>query len=565
MDVNILVGGAAGQGMDTIMNMTGIALARAGYRIISSKDYMSRVRGGHNFTRLRISSDTPWANVAETDILIALNEETFNLHKASLRDGARVIYDPEEFSLGEADERALPVPLGKLAIEAGSPIMANVVAVGALAALLGMGLDRFESIIRETFSDKPQFIDGNIVALGKGHEAAAPYCLQCFPLPEAPGTPLLYIEGNQVLGMSALASGCRFMSAYPMTPATGVMNYLAQKSADYAVMVEQAEDEIAAINMALGASYAGVRAMTATSGGGFALMVEGLSLAGMTETPLVVVLAMRPGPATGLPTRTEQGDLFFALHGGHGEFPRAVLSATTHEDAFYRLNKAFELADEYQIPVIFLSDQNFADTQRTIARFDFSLLGYNRHLASADEVELPYKRYRYAADGISPRLVPGSAEGEVVLLDSDEHDEKGNIIEDSATRVAMMDKRMRKLDALATAMEEPEHYGEPDAELLLIGWGSNYGVLRETIDRLRAEGKPAALLHFADLWPLPTVRLSEALSAARVSVCVENNSTGQFRSLIQMATGLKIDHSVLKYDGRPFFAGEIIEEVQKHV
>jgi 2-oxoglutarate/2-oxoacid ferredoxin oxidoreductase subunit alpha len=564
MDVNILVGGAAGQGMDTIMYMTGKVLAREGYRIVSSKDYMSRVRGGHNFTRLRISGETPWTNVVATDILIALNEETYELHKDSLRDGGRVIYDPDEFTLSKEDERAIPVPLIELAKEAGSPIMANVVAVGALAALLGLDLALFESMVREIFSDKPDFIDGNITALAMGHKAATPHCIECFPLPEAMGKSLLYIDGNEVLGMSALGSGCRFMSAYPMTPSTGVMNYLAKKSAEHGVMVEQAEDEIAAINMALGASYAGVRAMTATSGGGFALMVEGVSLAGMTETPVVIVLGMRPGPATGLPTRTEQGDLFFALHGGHGEFPRAVLSATSHEDAFYRLNKAFELADEYQVPVIFLSDQNFADTQRTIAPFDFALLGYNRHLASAEDIERPYQRYRYASDGISPRLVPGSVEGEVVLLDSDEHDEKGNIIEDAATRLAMMDKRMGKLHGLAAAMEEPEHYGDSEAELLLIGWGSTYGVLRETVDRLRADGKSVALLHFADLWPLPQVTLSEALSVAKVSICVENNFTGQLRSMIQMSTGLMIDHSILKYDGRPFFASEIIEEVKKH-
>jgi 2-oxoglutarate/2-oxoacid ferredoxin oxidoreductase subunit alpha len=344
---------------------------------------------------------------------------------------------------------------------------------------------------------------------------------------------LLYMDGNQVLGMAALASGCRFLSAYPMTPATGIMTYLAGKSAAHGLVVEQAEDEIAAINMALGASYGGARSMTATSGGGFALMVEGLSLAGMTETPIVIALAMRPGPATGLPTRTEQGDLDFALHGGHGEFPRAVLSATTHEDAFYRLNKAFELADKYQVPVIFLSDQNFADTQRSVKPFDFSRLGYNRCLAAGEDIQKPYKRYRFSEDGISPRILPGMVPGEVVLSDSDEHDEKGNIIEDASARRAMMDKRMKKLTGLAEAMDEPEYYGDEEAEILLLGWGSTYGVLRETVDALRQEGLATALLHFSDLWPLPQGRLRASLPRAKKSFCVENNATGQFAALVR--------------------------------
>jgi len=349
-----------------------------------------------------------------------------------------------------------------------------------------------------------------------------------------------------------------------MTPSTGIMNYLAEKSTDYPVVIEQAEDEIAAINMALGASYAGVRALTATSGGGFSLMVEGLSLAGMTETPLVLIIGMRPGPATGLPTRTEQGDLGFVIHAGHGEFPRAVLSATSHEDAFYRLNKAFELADCYQIPVIFLSDQNFADTHRSIDPFDFSRLSYNRAIVAEGGFEKPYKRYRLTDNGISPRAIPGQFKGEVVLVDSDEHDENGNIIEDAETRRLMVEKRMRKLTALAEEMDEPDLYGDPHPELLLIGWGSTYGVLREAVDALSASGTKTAMLHFSDLWPLPQKRLRSLLPEVRRICCVENNATGQLSSLIRRETGLLIDHSILKYDGRPFLAHEIVREVENN-
>ena len=564
MDVNILVGGAAGQGMDTVMNLIGKALVREGYGLIYSKDYMSRVRGGHNFSRLRIASGKPWSNIESIDVLIALNEETYDIHHDNLTSSGRVIFDPQDFKLPGEENRGVPVELEKLAEEAGGKVMANTVAVGALLVLIGLESDTVEGLLKETFADKKGVAEENVKALKSGMAAASEYCSACFELPpKNEGRKTLFIDGNQVLGMSALASGCRFYSGYPMTPSTGIMNYLAGKSIDYPIVVEQAEDEIAAINMALGASYAGARALTATSGGGFSLMVEGLSLAGMTETPLVLIIGMRPGPATGLPTRTEQGDLEFVIHAGHGEFPRAVLSATSHEDAFYRLNKAFELADRYQTPVIFLSDQNFADTHRSIEPFDFKRLNYDPALAEEGGFEKPYKRYRLTDNGISPRAIPGQFEGEVVLVDSDEHDENGNIIEDAETRQSMVDKRMRKLETLAGEMDEPDLYGDTQPELLLIGWGSTYGVLREAVDALSASGTKTAMLHFSDIWPLPQKRLKDMLAEVKRSCCVENNATGQLASLIRRETGLLIDRSILKYDGRPFMADEIVKEVEQ--
>ncbi len=566
MDVNILVGGAAGQGMDTVMNLLGKALVREGYSIIYTKDYMSRVRGGHNFSRLRISSETPWTNVETVDIIVALNEETFILHNSDLSPSGRIIFDPELFDLPEDEDRGVPVKLRSLAEEAGGAIMANTVAVGALLVLIGLETATVEKLLTETFTGKEDVAEQNIKALKAGFKSAERYCSTCFTLPpKKEERKKLFIDGNQVLGMAALASGCRFLSAYPMTPSTGIMNYLAEKSVQYPVVVEQAEDEIAAVNMAMGASYAGVRALTCTSGGGFSLMVEGLSLAGMTETPLVVIVAMRPGPATGLPTRTEQGDLEFVIHAGHGEFPRAVLSATSHEDAFYRLNKAFELADRYQTPVIFLSDQHFADTHRAVDPFDFNRLSYNRSIAGEGEIEKPYKRYRLTENGISPRVIPGQLEGETVLVDSDEHDENGNIIEDAETRRLMADKRMRKMVLLAEDMDEPDLYGDPQPELLLLGWGSTYGVLREVVDTLSARGKKTAMLQFTDLWPLPQKRIKNLFPQVEKVLSVENNITGQLASLIYRETGLAVDGKIVKYDGRPFLPREIVKEVDKYV
>ncbi len=565
MEVNILVGGAAGQGMDTVMNLLGKALTREGYGLIYTKDYMSRVRGGHNFSRLRIAAGKPWSNVETFDILVALNEETYYLHHDNLAPSGRVIYDPRLFDLPDDETRGVSVELENLAEEAGGKVMANTVAVGALLVLIGLPGTAVEELLKETFADKEGVAEENILALKAGMDAASRFCSSCFPLPsKSEGGKKLFIDGNQVLGMAALASGCRFLSAYPMTPSTGVMNYLAGKMKDYPIVVEQAEDEIAAVNMALGASYTGARSLTCTSGGGFSLMVEGLSLAGMTETPLVIILAMRPGPATGLPTRTEQGDLEFAIHGGHGEFPRAVLAATSHEDAFYRLNKAFELADRYQIPVLFLSDQNFADTHRTVEQYDFSRLNYNRCLAEEGQYEEPYKRYRFTESGVSPRALPGQFADQVVLVDSDEHDENGNIIEGAQARRLMVDKRMRKLTALAEEMDEPDLYGDPHPDTLLIGWGSTYGVLREAVDALSASGAKTAMLHFSDIWPLPRKRLNSLLPEVKLSCCVENNVTGQLASIIRRETGHLINRSILKYDGRPLLAHEIIAEVEKN-
>lgn len=561
--LNILIGGAAGDGIETIAHLLGKVLVRQGYGVLATKDYMSRIRGGHNFSQLRVETDSPWAAASSVDVLVALNEETHRLHRGNLAPGGRVVFDPQLFSLPPGDEQAVPVRLGALARAAGAKIMANTVAVGAVLAMIGLELGGAGRLLEEIFSaDKAR---QNRDALQAGYDEAASMCAGCLPLPPSAGAgPRIFADGHELLGMAALASGCRFLSAYPMTPSTGIFTYLAGKQEEFGVVVEQAEDEIAAINLALGASFTGVRSLVCTSGGGFALMVEGLSLAGMTETPLVVVVAMRPGPATGFPTRTEQGDLNFVLHAGHGEFPRAVLSATHPEDAFWRMHKAFDLADKYQMPVLFLSDQHFADSARAIPPLDFSGLRYRRYLAASVE-HRPYQRYRLTPGGLSPRALPGQFPGETVLADSDEHDEAGNITEDAEMRNLMVRKRLQRLQEVAAEMDEPELYGHPEPDILLLGWGSTYGILRETVDILKAELHRVALLHFSDLWPLPMSRVTQLIPRARWSFCVENNATGQFAGLLRRETGLTVDHQILKFDGRPFDSHQVAREVLKHV
>jgi 2-oxoglutarate ferredoxin oxidoreductase subunit alpha len=358
--------------------------------------------------------------------------------------------------------------------------MANTVSVGAVLGILGMQLDVLNEIIRHAFAKKSdEVIKGNIRAAKAGHDYAESKCDTCsdtFKMAAGDNHPKMLIAGNDAIGLGAVASGLKFFSAYPMTPSTGIMNYIAAKEGEYGIIVEQAEDEIAAINMALGASFAGVRSMTGTSGGGFALMTEGLSLAGITETPVVIALAQRPGPATGLPTRTEQGDLQFALYGGHGEFPRIIYAPGTPEQAFYLTNKAFEMAEKYQVPVIIMTDQYLADTQWTFDSFDTSRLLYTDYRIRGKGLEgmTDYKRHLYTDTGVSPMALPGKSVN-LVVTDSDEHDEEGHMIEDADTRKRMTEKRLfNKLIHIKKDIEPPLYYG---ADCQFAGEFKNRGML----------------------------------------------------------------------------------------
>ncbi len=360
----------------------------------------------------------------------------------------------------------------------------------------------------------------------------------------------MLLTGNEALVLGAIAAGCKFMAAYPMTPASSIMEYFAAKSEDLGLVMVHAEDEISAMNMVVGAGYAGVRAMTATSGSGFCLMVEGLGMAGITETPIVVVNAQRPGPAVGLPTRTEQGDLEFVLHAHHGEFPRAVLAPATIEDAFLSTVRAFNLADRYQLPVIILTDQHLASSYGTVDKFDTAQVTVDRgDLFTADNGNKAgeYKRHRVTRSGISPRAFPGHSRA-LVITDSDEHNEEGHLIEDGPTRTAQVQKRLRKLFSLKQEISPPVLHGPKHAETTIIGWGSTRGAISEAVDILHGEGTEINSLHFNDLWPF---------------YVVENNATGQLAHLITRETGKKVSGHILKYDGRPFTPADIAAKVRE--
>jgi 2-oxoglutarate ferredoxin oxidoreductase subunit alpha len=498
------------------------------------------------------------------DILVALDRESIERHARELKAGGVVIHDASALDTRYEGDAYIDVPLERMALEqGGNKVMSNAVAIGATLGVLGLEPDQLSGVFEGMLHSKgSEIVAGNVKAARAGYAHGAKECERCAFELARPGAVKMIIQGNDAIAFGALAAGCRFYSAYPMTPSTGIMDYLASKSKDYGIVVEQAEDEIAAINMALGASYAGVRSMTGTSGGGFALMVEGLSLAAMTETPVVIVLAQRPGPATGFPTRTEQGELLFALHAAHGEFPRALFAPGDARQAFALTCKAFELAERYQVPSIIMSDQHLADGEWTYDEFGLDSVPYMDHRLRGDRLQTlsEYRRHEFTAGGVSPLAVPGASR-HLVVTDSDEHDEDGHIVEDAETRVKMVEKRLlKKMPLLREAIDPPQLYGSASAEIVIVGWGSTYGIMKESVDRL-SDHIDIAMLHFSEIYPFPDLvkaGLMETLTRARLSVCIENNATGQFARLVRAETGYEFGARLTKYDGRPYMLDDLL-------
>ena len=566
IEANFMVGGEAGQGVHSVVFLLAKAFARGGYHVFADQSYESRVRGGHNFFRVRVKDSRVEAIAEPVDILIALNKASIDLHHRELADRGVIVFDGEKIKGVGGSGNLFSVPLDRLAEErAENRLMANTVALGAALGLVRYDFEILAQVLREHFG-AGNIGEGNVRAASAGYEYAQQHFRGDFSyrLSAISDTKRMLLTGNESIALGAIAAGCKFMAAYPMTPASSIMEYMAAKAKDLGLVMLHAEDEIAAVNMIIGAGYAGVRAMTATSGSGFCLMVEGLGLAGITETPIVVIDGQRPGPAIGLPTRTEQADLEFVIYTSHGEFPRAVLAPATVEDAFWLTIKAFNLAEKYQTPVIILTDQHLASSYATVDKFDLSKVTIDRGLLFTTEEagkSSEYKRYRITESGISPRAFPGR-EGALVVADADEHDEAGHLIEDAEIRTQMVQKRLRKLLGLKNEIAPPQLYGPKKAETTLVGWGSSYGAIREAVDILRREDVSVNLLHLNELWPFPAEAVVNALDSARHSYVIENNATGQLAHLIQAETGIKVSGKILKYDGRPFTPVYIAREVK---
>ncbi len=566
-DMTFKIAGAAGQGVQSSGVGFCQALARGGLHVFGLPDYMSRIRGGMNFYQVRVSGQPLYSHEDAVHILLPLSKDGLEEYLDEVVQGGGVIYDEglkvDRRMIANRGRRAMPVPLEEIAKEHGERVMANTAALGAAAGVVGYSYERMAEVIRKNFKRK----GGEVVAANlRVARAAYLYSEERYAsdfewkLEEVPGAqPRMIMTGNQAIALGALVGGCRFISAYPMTPATSIIEWMARHERQFGVVTKHAEDEIAAVCMAIGANFVGARAMTATSGGGFSLMAEALGLAGIDEVPLVVVEAQRGGPSTGLPTRTEQSDLLFALHASQGEFPRLLLAPGTIEECFECGWRAFNLAEKYQTPVILLTDQLLASSLRTLDAdaIDFDAVEIDRgRLLTAEELDSltePYRRHLFTSDGISPRALPGHPNA-VHATASDEHDELGHITEDKDNRTKMMQKRMRKLDAARADIEPPTRYGPEEAPIVLVGWGSTYGVLREVVDRLQGE---ARLVHFRDLWPFPSDAAAQALETGTL-VAVENNFTTQFKRLLQAETCIRVDHAVSRYDGRPFSPEDVL-------
>ena len=554
--MNILIGGEAGQGLVTIGQLLGKALVRSGYFIGVTQGYQSRIRGGHNTFAIRVGVDEVDGPEEAVDLLVALDMNTATLHRKDLLPGGLIVLDA---ALEVAGDRLLRVPFKEFAQDRFS----NIAVLGVTGSLLGLDKGVMARTLSDFFGRKhPQVMEENLKVL----EAAFDWCSEqpatVHKLPPiAKPSQRLMLNGNEAIALGSLSAGLKFFAFYPMTPSTSISLNLAGHARQMGLIVEQAEDEIAAINMAIGASFAGVPSMVATSGGGFALMVEGISLAAMTETPLVVVVAQRPGPATGLPTRTGQEDLELVLHAGHGEFPRAIFAPGTVKECFHLTRRAFELAERYQGPMFLLTDQFLADSYRAVPPFDVENLAPVQ-VESEDTGPSPYTRFSITETGVSPRLLPGITE-HLVVADSDEHTQDGHITEDLSVRKLMVEKRLKKGEGIRAGVIPPDMKGDGTPDLLLVSWGSSKGAVHEAAFRMRSNGEKVATLHFSQVWPLVPEQFMGHLQEAGQVICIEGNATGQLAGLIRRETGFEIKKKVLRYDGLPLTLESILRELNQ--
>lgn len=568
------IGGEAGFGIKSAGLTFSKICTRAGYEIFDGSDYPSLIRGGHNTYQVTVSDQPVYSLEQQVDLLVALNQNTVDFHWDELNHGAAVVYDKTTTKIpkhsAERNIRLYHVPFKEIIQQAeGIIIMRNVVAMGATMALMKLPFRLLDASLQEAFAKKPKLIPMNVRAAKAGYDyVQKTYKEEEYKIDLSHFTPRdkkherLVIPGNEAIALGALAAGCNFFAAYPMTPSSSLLHYLASVAEEQKIIVKHAEDEISVINMALGASHVGARAMIGTSGGGFALMVEALGLAGITETPLVIVEVQRPGPATGLPTWTGQSDLQFVLHAAQDEFPRIILAPGDTEECFYLTAQAFNWAEMFQLPVIILSDKYLAEGYRSTVPFDAGKIKINRGkllTAAVAARAKDFQRFKVTADGVSPRTLPGMKGGEF-LANSDEHDEYGFSQESSANRIAQYDKRARKLATAAKVLNGATVYGNPKAKKTIVAWGSTKGPILDALATMKRADE-FRLLHLNIIWPFPKETVTKILDSSKRVILMENNGTGQLGNIIAQETGFEIRQRFLKYDGRPLFP----EEIRQHL
>ncbi len=572
-DVIVGIGGAAGDGLDKTGDAIAKTCSRLGLYVSAYNSYQSVIRGGHIWLRVRVAERKVSSHGDHLNVLIALNQDAIERHAREVEPGGAVIYNADKLTcdatLISSQVLLLPLPIKDLTKSFGRlpPIMQNTVALGALLYLLGLEFEMAATVLADTFKHKGEaVVDQNVRVAQAGYDFA-----------KANSVPLGYewnytrikrpfMTGNEAFALGAVAAGCKLYSAYPMTPASSILHWMAAHGAKCGVVVKQCEDELAVVNIAIGAGHAGVRAMCGTSGGGFALMTEAIGQAGMIEAPVVIIEVQRGGPSTGIPTKTEQADLNQVFGASQGDYPRVIIAPTDTTDCYYTAVEAHNLAEKYQLPVTIISDLLLSEHPETI---EAGALRNDVPIERGDIVsewsDGQFKRYAFTRSGVSPRVLPGT-EGGMYVAATDDHDEEGVVISDVFTsppvRRKIQEKRMRKLDKVLQELTPPSLEGPPDADVTLIGWGSTKGVIGEAIALLAEQGISANHLQIKYLYPFQAREVSEILSGTKRTVCVECNYTGQFARHLRAETGFSVDHLILKYDGEPFEPHHIVEQLR---
>ncbi|AJD91074.1 2-oxoglutarate ferredoxin oxidoreductase subunit alpha [Jeotgalibacillus malaysiensis] len=565
------VGGQQGEGIESTGEIFSMAMNRLGYFLYGYRHFSSRIKGGHTNNKIRVSTTRVRAVEDRLDILVAFDQETIDVNYHEMGSDGVIVADAKFKPVNPEDCQAelIIVPFTEIASELGTSLMKNMVAIGATCAIMDLPTDVFSKVLQETFNRKGEIVvQKNMEAIEAGFKATYELLADkkgSHKLEEADGIQRMYMIGNDAIALGAISAGVRFMAAYPITPASEIMEYLIKKLPALGGAVIQTEDEIAAATMAIGSNYAGVRAFTASAGPGLSLMMESIGLSGMTEQPLVIVDTQRGGPSTGLPTKQEQSDLMQMIYGSHGDIPKIVLAPSTAEEAFYDTIDAFNLAEKYQCPVIVLSDLQLSLGKQSVDPLDYSKVQIGRGKLVTDESDLSelepkqyFKRYEVTEDGVSNRVLPGMKNG-IHHVTGVEHDETGKPSESSLNRQVQMDKRMRKLIQVslykAVDIDNAKH---EDSDILLVGFNSTRGALEEAQERLEEQGLKVNHAHIRLLHPFPTDQLAPLMEKAKKVVVAEHNATGQLASLIKMNVGMasKI-HSLKKYDGTPFLPSEV--------
>ncbi|MEC1714645.1 2-oxoacid:acceptor oxidoreductase subunit alpha [Schinkia azotoformans] len=569
------VGGQQGEGIESTGEIFAITLNRLGYYLYGYRHFSSRIKGGHTNNKIRVSTTEVRSISDDLDILVAFDQETIDVNFHELREGGVVIADSKFNPVIPENSKVnfYSVPFTDIATELGTSLMKNMVAVGVSCAVLELEVESFREVVDEIFGKKgQQVVEKNMEAIQKGYQYIkdqAGDTLSTMPLAKADGKKRLFMIGNDAIAMGFVAGGCRFMSAYPITPASEIMEYLIKKLPEYGGTVIQTEDEIAAITMAIGANYGGARAITASSGPGLSLKAEGIGLAGMTETPVVIVDTQRGGPSTGLPTKVEQSDLMAMIYGTHGEIPKIVLAPSTVEEAFFDAVESLNLAEEYQCPVILLTDLQLSLGKQTVEPLDFSKveirrgkLDLNAELV-ADGPDGNFKRYRVTEDGISPRVVPGMKNG-LHHMTGVEHSEIGRPSEAPKNRKEQMDKRFRKLQNLKVKNPVHKNVKHDEADVLVLGFNSTRGGIEEAMVRLENDGLKVNHAQVRLIHPFPVEEIQPLVDSAKKVVVVEHNATGQLTQILKLNVGNhnKVE-SLLKYDGNPFLPSEIYNSIKE--